>query len=163
METFDALLALCAGNSPVTGELPSQRPVTPSFDVFLDLRPNKRLSKQSWGGWFEAQSRSSWRHSNEQIDGLLMHYTYRSFAITHRNNAQVYVASVRWHGSQRIDDWLCLGWNRIMMILMAQFPYLCPIKSRIVFCSMTSVHILYRQTDFVKLLDFPCHDICRII
>ena len=36
----------CAGNSPVTGELTSQRPVTRSFDVFFDLRLNKRLSKQ---------------------------------------------------------------------------------------------------------------------
>ena len=35
METFSALLALCAGNSPVTGEFPSQRPVTRSFDVFI--------------------------------------------------------------------------------------------------------------------------------
>ena len=38
METFSALLALCAGNSPVTVEFPAQRPVTRSFDVFLDLR-----------------------------------------------------------------------------------------------------------------------------
>ena len=45
METFSALLALCAGNSPVTGELPAQRPVTRSFDVIFDLRPKKRLSK----------------------------------------------------------------------------------------------------------------------
>ena len=37
METFSALLAICAGNSPVTGEIPAQRPVTPSFDVFFDL------------------------------------------------------------------------------------------------------------------------------
>ena len=44
METFSALLALCAGNSPVTGEFPSQRPVTWSFDVFFDLHLNKRLS-----------------------------------------------------------------------------------------------------------------------
>ena len=43
METFSALLALCAGNSPVTGEYPSQRPVTRSFDVFLDLHLNKRF------------------------------------------------------------------------------------------------------------------------
>ena len=42
METISALLALCAGNSPVTGEFPSQRPVTRSYDVF-NLRPNKRL------------------------------------------------------------------------------------------------------------------------
>ena len=41
METFSALLVLCA----VTGEFPSQRPVTRSFDVFFDLRLNKRLSE----------------------------------------------------------------------------------------------------------------------
>ena len=36
MDAFTVLLALCAGNSPVTGEFPSQRPVTRSFDVFFD-------------------------------------------------------------------------------------------------------------------------------
>ena len=46
METFSALLAICAGNSPVPGEFPTQRPVTRSFDVFFDLRPNERLGKQ---------------------------------------------------------------------------------------------------------------------
>ena len=30
-----------------TGEFPTQRPVTRSFDVFIDLRLYKRLSKQS--------------------------------------------------------------------------------------------------------------------
>ena len=60
MTIFSALLAICAGNSPVTGELPAQRPVTRSFDVFFDLRLNKRLSKQSWGWWFETPSRSLW-------------------------------------------------------------------------------------------------------
>ena len=60
METFSALLAICAGNSPVPGESPAQRPVTRSFDVFFDLRLNKRLSKQSWGWWFETPSRRLW-------------------------------------------------------------------------------------------------------
>ena len=45
METFSALLAICAGNSPVTGVFPAQQPVTQSFGVFFDLRLNKRLSK----------------------------------------------------------------------------------------------------------------------
>ena len=45
------------GNSPVRGEFLTQRPVKRSFDVFLDLRLNKRLSKQSWGWWFEMLSR----------------------------------------------------------------------------------------------------------
>ena len=35
METFSALLAICAWNSPVTGEFPTQNPVTRSVDVFL--------------------------------------------------------------------------------------------------------------------------------
>ena len=47
------------------GELPWQRPVTRSFDVFIDLRLNKRLSKQpAWCWWFEMPSRSFWRHCN---------------------------------------------------------------------------------------------------
>ena len=33
METFSALLSICAGNSPVADEFPVQRPVTRSFDV----------------------------------------------------------------------------------------------------------------------------------
>ena len=46
METFFVLLVICVGNSPVTGEFPVQRPVTRNFNVFFDLRLNKRLSKQ---------------------------------------------------------------------------------------------------------------------
>ena len=65
MEIFFALLAICAGNSSVTGDFPAQRPVTRSFDVFFDLRLNEVLSKQSWGWWFETLSRPLWRRSNE--------------------------------------------------------------------------------------------------
>ena len=66
METFSALLAICAENSPVPGEFPAQRPMTRSFEVFFDLRLNKRLSKHSWGWWFEALSCPLWRHCNEK-------------------------------------------------------------------------------------------------
>ena len=65
MATFSALLALCVGNSPVTGEFPSQTPVMWSFDVFFDLHLNKWSSIQSWGWWFETPSRSLWRHFKE--------------------------------------------------------------------------------------------------
>ena len=47
MEIFSALLAIGAGNSPVTGEFPSQKPVTWSFDVLFDLHLKKLLNKQS--------------------------------------------------------------------------------------------------------------------
>ena len=48
METFSALLVICAGNSSVPGEFPAQRPVARTFDVFFDLRLNRRLNKQWW-------------------------------------------------------------------------------------------------------------------
>ena len=79
METFSALLAICVGNSPV----PAQKPVTQSFDVFFDLHPNKRLSKQWWGWWFEMLSCPLWRHRNEvavsvkQMTGKLSSWTIR--------------------------------------------------------------------------------------
>ena len=48
-------------------EFPAQKPVTQSFVVFFDLRLNKRLSKQSWGWWFETPSRPIWSHRNEIV------------------------------------------------------------------------------------------------
>ena len=43
------------------GEVPAQWPVARSFDVFFDLRLNKRLSKQPWGWWFETPTWPLWR------------------------------------------------------------------------------------------------------
>ena len=63
------------GNSPVTGEFPAQRPVTRSFDVFFDLRLNKRFSKLSWGWWFQTQSLSLCRHCNESCGTLSVKIT----------------------------------------------------------------------------------------
>ena len=64
METFSALLSICAGNSPVPGEFLAQRPVTRSFDVFFDLHPNELVSKHCGGWWFETPSCPLWRHRN---------------------------------------------------------------------------------------------------
>ena len=52
----------------ITGHqwIPPQRPMTRSFDFFY-LRPNKRLSKQSWGWCFETPSHSLWRHCNGHL------------------------------------------------------------------------------------------------
>ena len=74
METFSALLAMCAGNSSVPGEFPTQRPVTQSFDVFFDLHLNKRLSKQSRGWWFETLLRPLWRHRNGDSGIVVDHW-----------------------------------------------------------------------------------------
>ena len=63
MEIFFALLVLCAD----TSEFPAQRSVPRGFDVFFDPRSNKRLSKQSWGWWFETLSRPLWRQCNDLV------------------------------------------------------------------------------------------------
>ena len=60
METSSALLALSAGNPPVTVEFPAQRPVKRNFAVFFD----QRLNKQSWGWWFGTPLRPWWWHCN---------------------------------------------------------------------------------------------------
>ena len=83
MEIFSALLAIWAGNSPATGEFPARRPVTRSFGVFFDLRLNKRLSKHSWGWWFEKPSRPLRRHCNDTT--RLTHHS------SQYNNGQIHL------------------------------------------------------------------------
>ena len=64
METLSALLALCAGNSSVTGEYPAWWPVMLSFNVFFGLHLSKRLSKQYRDWWSGTPLRSLRRHYN---------------------------------------------------------------------------------------------------
>ena len=60
------------------GEFPTQRPVTRSFDVFFDLRLNKRLSEQPWGWWFETPSWSLWRQCNGWFSSISVTHQYES-------------------------------------------------------------------------------------
>ena len=62
METFSAMLAICARNSPVAGEFPAQRPVIEA--LMFSFICATRLSKQSWGWWFEIPFCPLWRHCN---------------------------------------------------------------------------------------------------
>ena len=68
------------------GEFPTQRPVTWSFDVFFDLRLNKRLSKQPWGWWFEMPSWSLWHYCNEL--SKLMMYGYPPDSFMHESRVR---------------------------------------------------------------------------
>ena len=103
METFSALLVLCTGNSPVTGQFPSQRPVTRSFGVFFDLRPNKRLGKQSWGWWFETPSCSLWRHCNASVNKIIISSInmspVRRMAIVSSSAGLLWTLSNKWQQS----------------------------------------------------------------
>ena len=95
METFPALLALCAGNSPATGEFPSHRPVTQSFDGSFSCALNKRLYNQSWDWWFETPSRSLWRHCNVAPTGARKSVGH----ISHLETLLIFPAKEirRWH------------------------------------------------------------------
>ena len=64
METFSALLAICAGNSPVIGEFPTQRLVTSSFDVSFDLRPKN--------GWVNNPVAGDLRRNDAHYDVTVM-------------------------------------------------------------------------------------------
>ena len=99
METFSALLVLCAGNSPVNGEFPSQRPVTQIFDVLFDLSLNKRLRR--W--WFDTPSCSLSRHCNVWVSGgfvwPIYQYTPR---LLHWHSGNHMTTSVQWKHPRNI-------------------------------------------------------------
>ena len=66
--------------------------MTRSFDVFLDLRLNKRLSKPSRHRWFETPSLSLWRHCKvwEHITGLGAEHCLSKWSLQWRHNHQPY-------------------------------------------------------------------------
>ena len=112
METFSALLIICAGNSLVSGEFPAQRPVTQSFDVFLDLRLNKRLSKQSQGWWFETLS------CHYDVIVMVDHATAHSWPTTAPGDKLLSIPILSLSFSNRTSKShnVHLLWNRIIMI-----------------------------------------------
>ena len=67
-----------------------------NFDVFFDLHLNKRLSKQSWGWWFETPSCSVWLHCYKQP------FVTRLTLPSHFKSRVVSVASYIPHTSQYI-------------------------------------------------------------
>ena len=67
MEIFSVLLVIYAGNSPVTGEFPAQRPVKRSFDVFFYLLMNK------------------WWVNNGEVGDLRRQWAHYDVSVTSRN------------------------------------------------------------------------------
>ena len=130
METFSALLAICAGNSPVPGEFPTQRPVTRSYDDFFDPRLYKRLSKQSWGWWFETLSRPLLRHCNAMR-------IMNSLEIWHKNDSTATGRSEDTFSIFEIKAWLSdfimsmtRLWNLIAWPVWGEGPVIVAIKGK---------------------------------
>ena len=103
METFSALLANCARNSPVNAEFSTQRPGTMSFDVFFDLRKNKRLSKTLWGWRFETES-----NCNELFLSMdLTHKSHNSSVLYPRMHAPDEHSKQKW--AHLCYEWCTVG------------------------------------------------------
>ena len=86
METFSALLAICAGNSPVPGEFPTQRPVTRSFDVFFIC---------AWiNGWVNNRDAGDLRRHHAHYDIIIMHGS------NHYSALKNYSFKMKLHSSQ---------------------------------------------------------------
>ena len=87
MEKISVVLALCAGDSPVTSEFPSQRSMARSFDFVLDLGLNKRLGKQSRHRCFQTPSCPLWRHYDWKLVERSGHIlTFPFFQSAHFNS-----------------------------------------------------------------------------
>ena len=84
----------------------TQRTLTRRFDISFDLRPNKRLSKQPWGWWFEMSSWSLWR----QCDVKILHWSGSTSALVmacslkapryNLSQCWLIVSKVPWHSPE---------------------------------------------------------------
>ena len=150
METFSALLALCAGNSPVIGEFPSQRLVARSFDVLFRLRWNKWLRKQSERRWFETPSRSLWRHCN--VEAVAETIIMVLSVITSSNG-----------GFFRVHQWIPLTkgqWRRDLMFLRCwpekiveqtlEWPVICD-TMMLIWCLCSAIMLVREEISTYKI------------
>ena len=120
------------------GEFPAQRPVTRSFGAFFDMRLNKRLSKQSWGWWFE---RLSHHYDvtlmpvaifNEGI-GIVCGLKFGALNIFRKNKRSMFdVTNISKNNCQRCDNkwlWACslvCDLNRTPNCYGKTWRFLCP-------------------------------------
>ena len=92
------------------GEFPTQRPVTRSFGVFFYLRPNKRLSKQPWGWWFETLSWSLWRHCNDSMELWVGQFRWHEqFRGISWNSMELRERQFQWHEQFHEIPWNSMG------------------------------------------------------
>ena len=159
MEIFSALLALCAGNSPVSGEFPTQRPVTRSFDIFSDLRLNKLLSKHWWGRWFETPSHPLWRHCNGVAAGRALGAVISKFkmlkSVGYVTFKKMYDADVETVYEYNSCVWVYIKSKDFYMVQNRAMRYLIP------WCSQMCTYMWYNSwygLDKLRLEHNPLHD-----
>ena len=120
METFSALLAICAGNSPVPGEFLAKRPVTLSFDVFF-----------VWiNGWVNNREAGDLGRNCAHYDVILMNFNDRIVCnqimetrAPHRVWIMITKSWVKWTpGVRPINrisiEFLEIQWNLLMLLFI---------------------------------------------
>ena len=94
---------------PLCGEFTCPRgiPRTKASDAelqfFFDLRPNKLLSKQSWGWWIETPSHPLWRHLNGAIFWLPA--SYEEIYLFHSQRRR-FTCENHWRMASLLTTWL---------------------------------------------------------
>ena len=130
---LSALLAICAENSPVPGEFPTQRPVTQSFDFYFDLRLNNWLFKQLWGWWFETLLCPLWHHGNvteNVMPAAAICHTYHATIIScHCHTIDVGSSYLSHHHPKLINHkmyftawWFCESNSSEVLYFNSNFP-----------------------------------------
>ena len=96
METFSALLAICAGNSPFPGEFPAQRPVTRMF-ILICARINGWVNNRETGDFIRQRAHHNvtvminQHPSNTWVDTCFTNSCSIPWQITH-----MFMVSPRW-------------------------------------------------------------------
>ena len=164
---FRALLAFCAENSPVTGEFPTQRPVTRSFDVFFDLGMQQQLSNQWRRQWFETPWRSLWRHCNDvdliELDVILKyHQTFLAhfWCYTALWYAKpIGVPSRYGHVSHKVESfsssvYIFINWHTVMESSVYRIGYLFSVSMLSIFSTFKLKSRLHFQIIWVIILKY---------
>ena len=118
------------------GEFPAQRPVTWSFYVFIDLRLNKRLSKQPWGWWFETPPWSWWRQWNDYWKTVPMNISaYTDFYTTAQGSIGFGLFLIRlprylWENPEGHAEITLMNPRKIMLLVNENQPNLFRADSR---------------------------------
>ena len=127
METFPRYWPFVR-ESTIYGGFPSQRPVTRSFDVFPDLRPKKRLSKQSRRRWFETPSRSLWRHCNDSERSEISEY--ESWGSVVSRDVTIRYLVWYWNGARKYEqNSFAERWRTKQYDLCSYIPPQCQVDS----------------------------------
>ena len=92
-------------------------PVTRSFDVFFDLRLNKRLSKQSWGCWLETLWRPLWRQRNDLhlVSTMKELWYVLGLCVLWQNGSQLIYACLKFESNYRANP---VHWKLIITLFL---------------------------------------------